>query len=62
MRSAARSRRRREFWPRAVDQVQASSLPEEVALGLHRKMVFGWLAKCRDGGRGMLEAGPVPGR
>jgi len=49
---------------RAVDQVQAGAHPEEVALalGLHRKTVYGWLAKYRDGGRGALLARPVPGR
>jgi len=32
---------------RAVEQVQAGGHPEEVAaaLGLHRKTVYGWLAK-----------------
>jgi transposase len=32
------------------------------ALGLHRKTVYGWLAKFRDGGRDALVAKPVPGR
>ena len=38
--------------------------PEEVAtaLGLHRKTVYGWLKKYRDGGQGALLARPVPGR
>jgi len=33
-----------------------------LALGLHRKTVYGWLARYRDGGRGALLARPVPGR
>jgi transposase len=38
--------------------------PEDVAaaLGLHRKTVYGWLAKFREGGRDALVAKPVPGR
>jgi transposase len=49
---------------RAVDQVQAGAHPEDVAsaLGLHRKTVYGWLAKFREGGRDALVARPVPGR
>jgi len=49
---------------RAVDRVQRGAHPEEVALalGLHRKTVYGWLARYRDGGRGALLARPVPGR
>jgi transposase len=49
---------------RAVEQVQAGAHPEEVAaaLGLHRKTVYGWLAKFREGGRDALAAKPVPGR
>jgi transposase len=49
---------------RAVEQVQAGAHPEEVAatLGLHRKTVYGWLAKFREGGRDALAARPVPGR
>jgi transposase len=49
---------------RAVEQVQAGGHPEEVAaaLGLHRKTVYGWLAKFREGGRDALVAKPVPGR
>lgn len=48
----------------AVDQVQQGAHPEEVALalGLHRKTVYGWLAKYRDGGPDALLAKPVPGR
>jgi transposase len=49
---------------RAVEQVVAGAHPEEVAktLGLHRKTVYGWLAKFREGGRDALAARPVPGR
>jgi transposase len=49
---------------RAVEQVQAGCHPEDVAaaLGLHRKTVYGWLAKFREGGRDALVAKPVPGR
>lgn len=49
---------------RAVEQVQAGAHPEDVAetLGLHRKTVYGWLAKLREGGRDALLARPVPGR
>lgn len=49
---------------RAVEQVEAGAHPEDVAavLGLHRKTVYGWLAKYRVGGRGALRAKPVPGR
>jgi transposase len=49
---------------RAVDQVGAGAHPEEVAaaLGLHRKTVYGWLAKYREGGKDALRARPVPGR
>ncbi len=32
------------------------------ALGMHRKTVYGWLAKLRDGGKDALKAKPVPGR
>ena len=47
-----------------VDQVGAGAHPEEVAaaLGLHRKTVYGWLAKYREGGKDALRAQPVPGR
>jgi transposase len=31
-------------------------------LGLHRSTVFGWVAKCREGGQAALKARPVPGR
>jgi transposase len=49
---------------RAVDQVGEGAHPEDVAaaLGLHRKTVYGWLAKYREGGRDALAAKPVPGR
>ena len=48
---------------RAVEQVQAGGHPEDVAatLGLHRKTVYGWLAKFLEGGRDALVAKPVPG-
>ncbi|WP_257225975.1 winged helix-turn-helix domain-containing protein [Rhodococcus opacus] len=38
--------------------------PRQVAetLGLHRKTVYGWVAKFRAGGWEALEAKPVPGR
>jgi len=49
---------------RAVEQVQAGAPPEDVAvtLGLHRKTVYGWLARYREGGPDALRAKPVPGR
>ena len=49
---------------RAVDQVAAGVHPEDVAdtLGMHRKTVYGWVAKLREGGRDALKARPVPGR
>jgi transposase len=49
---------------RAVDQIAAGAHPEDVAdvLGLHRKTVYGWLAKYREGGIDALRAKPVPGR
>ena len=49
---------------RAVDQVAAGAHPEDVAetLGLHRKTVYGWVAKLRGGGREALRAKAVPGR
>jgi len=49
---------------RAVDQVAQGAHPEDVAaaLGMHRKTVYGWLAKARSGGREALSAKPVPGR
>jgi transposase len=49
---------------RAVDAVAAGQHPEDVAaaLGMHRKTVYGWLAKLRAGGKDALRAKPVPGR
>jgi transposase len=49
---------------RAVGQVGEGAHPEDVAaaLGLHRKTVYGWLAKYREGGKDALRAQPVPGR
>jgi transposase len=49
---------------RAVDQVGEGAHPEDVAaaLGLHRKTVYGWLARYREGGKDALRARPVPGR
>jgi transposase len=49
---------------RAVDQVEQGAHPEDVAaaLGMHRKTVYGWIAKARAGGREALKARPVPGR
>jgi transposase len=49
---------------RAVEQVRAGAHPEDVALtlGLHRKTVYGWVAKYRQGGQEALRAKPVPGR
>jgi transposase len=49
---------------RAVEQVAAGAHPEDVAvtLGLHRKTVYGWVARYREGGADALKARPVPGR
>lgn len=49
---------------RAVAAVEAGQHPEEVAatMGMHRKTVYGWLAKYREGGLEALAAKPVPGR
>ena len=49
---------------RAVDRVGEGAHPEDVAaaLGLHRKTVYDWLAKYREGGKDALRARPVPGR
>jgi transposase len=49
---------------RAIDQVHQGARPEDVAvaLGLHRKTVYAWLKKYREGGRNALLARPVPGR
>jgi transposase len=49
---------------RAVGQVEEGAHPEDVAaaLGLHRKTVYDWLAKYREGGKDALRAKAVPGR
>ena len=49
---------------RAVERVGEGAHPEEVAaaLGLHRKTVYDWLAKYREGSKDALRAQPVPGR
>lgn len=49
---------------RATEQVAKGAHPEEVAetLGLHRKTVYKWLAREREGGKDALKARPVPGR
>ena len=49
---------------RAVEQVLQGARPEDVAvaLGLHRKTVYAWVKKYREGGRNALLARPVPGR
>ena len=49
---------------RAVEQVQQGARPEDVAaaLGLHRKTVYAWVKRYREGGRNALLARPVPGR
>lgn len=49
---------------RAVQQVEAGAHPEDIAvtLGLHRKTVYGWLAKYREGGKDALRAKAIPGR
>jgi transposase len=49
---------------RAVDAVESGVHPEDVAasLGMGRGMVYGWLAKYREGGKDALRARPVPGR
>lgn len=49
---------------RAVDAVAGGAHPEDVAaaLGMHRKTVYGWLARVREGGKDALRARPVPGR
>ena len=49
---------------RAVGQVEEGAHPEDVAaaLGLHRKTVYDWLAKYREGGKDALRARAVPGR
>ena len=49
---------------RAVGQVGQGAHPEDVAaaLGLHRKTVYDWLAKYREGGKDALKARAVLGR
>ncbi|MPY81344.1 MAG: IS630 family transposase [Actinophytocola sp.] len=49
---------------RAIQAVEAGQHPEDVAAayGLHRKTVYGWIAKYRDGGPQALKARAVPGR
>lgn len=49
---------------RAVERVGEGAHPEDVAaaLGLHRKTVYAWLAKYREGGKDALKARAVPGR
>ena len=49
---------------RTVKQVLDGANAEEVsiALGLHPKTVFGWMADYRRGGFGALKRKPVPGR
>ncbi len=48
----------------AVQHVREGAHPEDVAktLGLHRKTVYGWLARYRKGGAEALRAKPLPGR
>lgn len=49
---------------RAVQAVLDGQHPESVALalGMHRKTVYGWVAKYNEGGWAALKARPVPGR
>jgi transposase len=49
---------------RAIEQVLQGARPEDVAasLGMHRKTVYAWLKKYREGGQDALLARPVPGR
>jgi transposase len=53
-----------EMRMRAIDAVESGQHPEQVAatLGLHRKTVYGWIARYRQGGKQALKARPVPGR
>jgi transposase-like protein len=46
---------------RAVGQVEEGAHPEDVAaaLGMHRKTVYDWLAKYREGGKDAPRARPV---
>ena len=49
---------------RAVQAVLDGQHPESVAAahGMHRKTVYGWVAKYNEGGWAALKAKPVPGR
>lgn len=49
---------------RAVQAVLDGQHPESVAAahGMHRKTVYGWVAKYNEGGWAALKARPVPGR
>lgn len=49
---------------RAVEQVEAGESPEDVvrALGFGRTVIYGWLAKYREGGLDALRAKAIPGR
>lgn len=49
---------------RAVQAVLDGQHPESVALalGMHRKTVYGWVATYNEGGWAALKARPVPGR
>jgi transposase len=49
---------------RAIDAVESGQHPEDVAaaMGMHRKTVYGWMARYREGGKQALKARPVPGR
>jgi transposase len=53
-----------EIRVRAVQRVEAGESPEVVirALGFGRTVIYGWLAKYREGGIEALRAKPVPGR
>lgn len=48
----------------AIEEVLKGARPEDVAaaLGMHRKTVYAWLKKYREGGQDALLARPVPGR
>jgi transposase len=49
---------------RAVQRVEAGESPEDVirTLGFGRTVIYGWLAKVREGGIGALQAKPISGR
>ena len=53
-----------EFRIRAVQRVEASESPEDVirALGFGRTVIYGWLAKYREGGVDALRAKAISGR